>query len=170
MSTGLLDKITRLSEQSGLDIFVEALVVGITVAPSWQSGILAAGLAMAFVMGQLLRARVFVPAIILGIAAHACFIISYKVHHAPFMLGILCAAPFIIVQRVVARRSGRRLIWVELPGAAALGFPAASLMISGGKPLGLAFTVWGVIAVHAVVLAIYRCAAEARARAGAALG
>ena len=162
MGTGLLNKIISLSEYSGLDIFVEALLIGFAVAPSWQSGILAVGLALAFVMGQLLRTRVFVPAIILGIAAHACFILSYKVHPAPFMLGILCAAPFIIVQRTVARRNGKCLVWVELPGAAALGFPAASVMISGGKPVALAFSVWGVIAVQAVILAVYKNVAEAR--------
>ncbi len=172
MGAGLLNKITGSSHYDGLDIFVEALVIGFAVAPSWQSGILALGLALAFLMGQSLRGKAFVPAIILGIVAHACFIISYEVHHAPFMLGVLCAAPFIIVQRVVARRRGKRLAWVELPGAAALGVPAASLMISGGKPLGLAFSVWGVIAVQAVILAIYKNVAEARmaearARAGA---
>ena len=162
MGVGSLNKITGLLHYDGLDIFAEALVIGFVVAPSWQSGILALGLALAFLMGQSLRGKAFVPAIILGVVAHACFIISYKVHHAPFMLGILCAAPFIIVQRVVARRSGKRLVWVELPGAAALGFPAASVMISGGKPVALAFSVWGVIAVHAVILAIYRNLAEGR--------
>ena len=135
--------------------FIEAIVTGSLLAPALQGGVLAVGLGLAFMMGQAFRVRAFRWALGLGLLAHGFFILAYKIHPAPFMLGILCAVPLIVAQRVLAARVGPRSLAAETIGSVALGFPAASLMIAGGRPIGLAFAVWGLLAVRAGASVLY---------------
>ncbi len=72
-----------------------------------------------------------------------------------FLLPLLLAAPFALIQLIYDRASRSRALLPELAGATAMASIASSIALAGGWPRPAAFGLWAVLAARVVPTILY---------------
>jgi hypothetical protein len=157
------------AEHGGWGLALEPLVLGLCVAPNLPGLFLALATVAAFltrhplkiVAGDRRRGRRFprtpiAERFVLAYSAIALLSFSLAVKTAPtvFLLPLLIAAPFAILQLVYDATGRSRELLPELSGATALAAVAASIALAAGWSLTHALTLWALLAAARVIPSI----------------
>ncbi len=158
------------AEHGGWSFLLEPLVLGLWLAPSIAGVWLALGAIAAFLAHHPLKlalsdrraakpkprtvwARRF--ALLYGtVAAGSLALAIYTALH-PFWLPLLLAAPLALAQLYYESGKRARELAAELAGATALGVTVAAIALLGGRELGVALALWGILALRSISAIVY---------------
>jgi hypothetical protein len=157
-------------EHGGWGLLFEPIVLGLLLAPSLAGLFLSVGAVGVFLsrhpfklaIGDWRRGR-RIPrtalaerfAILYVCLATIGLIIAIKTAGVAFVLPLLLAAPFTIVQLFYDSLGRSRSLIAELAGSISIGAVAAAIAIAGGWPRPLAFALWVILAARTVPTILY---------------
>ena len=84
-----------------------------------------------------------------------CFVVALTSARSPFLLPLLIAAPFVIIQFVYDATGRSRALWPELTGAVGVSAVVAAIPLSGGTSPAVALALWVLITLRAVPTILY---------------
>jgi YwiC-like protein len=166
---GRLKSVALPVEHGGWGLVVEPLLLGIFVAPSGPGFLLVVGTIAVFLARQpikllardrrhhrRLRRTVVAQRFALGYTAVAliAFLIALSTSSRVFVLPLLIAMPFALVQLVYDTSGRSRELLPELSGATAMAALSASIALSGGWQIVPALSLWAVLASTRVLPSI----------------
>jgi hypothetical protein len=158
-------------EHGGWGLSLEPVLLGLLVAPSLAGLFMAVATLAAFLARHPLKlviadrrrgrrfprtpvaerfALLYTAIAFLNLLAAIKTASSYE-----FLLPLLLAAPFALIQLAYDRMGRSRNLLPELAGATAMASVASSIALAGGLPRGLAFGLWAILAARVVPTILY---------------
>src|SRR5205814_1808580 len=95
------------------------------------------------------------------------FMLALKTSSTVFLLPLLMAAPFALIQLIYDARGRSRKLWPELSGATAMAAVAAAVALAGGWHIAPALTLWLLLVAVRVVPSILYVRARLQKNHGA---
>lgn len=164
-----LKTIALPTEHGGWGLVLEPLLLGVLLAPTVPGLLLSIATLAAFLTrhplkiaaGDIRRSRRSSRTRIAGLFAFGyatiallAFVTVLNVSSRAFVLPLLLAIPFALVQIIYDVTGRSRQLLPELSGATAMAAVAASMMLLGGWPLSAALSLWAVLVGVRVVPSI----------------
>ncbi len=158
------------AEHGGWGLLFEPIILGLLLAPSLAGLFLAAGAVGAFLARHPFKLAIGdwrqdrrIPrtalaerfAILYVCIAALSLGLAIKTAGAGFLLPLLIAAPFTIVQLFYDSLGRSRTLMAELAGSISIGSVATAIGIAGGWPRPAAFGLWVILAARTVPTILY---------------
>lgn len=157
-------------QHGGWGFVSEPIVLGLLVAPSWVGLLIGIAAFGAFLMHQPLKLTVkdYLKrkryarttwaerfALLYGGIALVAFVLAVILTPHPFIVPLLLAIPFAVVQVWADTHNQGRETLSEVSGAVAFGAAASAIALSHGWELVPALALWGALAVRSVTSVLY---------------
>jgi hypothetical protein len=97
-----------------------------------------------------------------------CFLIALMIAGSLFLIPLLIAAPFVVVQFFYDATGRSRALWPELTGATGIAAVTPAIALATGLNFSIAFSLWAIVIARGVPTIIYLRTRLQRIRGNAA--
>ena len=158
------------AEHGGWSLLAEPIVLGLLIAPSTSGAFIALAALAAFLarhplklaIGDLRRKRpmprtVLAQRFVLLYSSLAILSFGFALTTArtPFLLPLLLAAPFAVIQFIYDAKGSSRALLPELAGATGIASVVAAITLAGGHTSPVAFALWAVMTARVIPTILY---------------